>query len=249
MFYVSCGLAVLAMTAQPLLTCEAPLYGSTNSAGDAMNGAEDVTINEEAVNNAHRQARSNNVFPFDYIVPTLNDYQTEAINAGYTNRGEMFSARVMAQLASHFRPSQYHIQLVKEDLIAPETPTPSPTKKRHCYKVYSDDGNSTEGSSRAVKEDDNDEGQTESSESSDSEVSTKLMATSSRRIKHNLKNSKIHNRMHPNMGIIGEYYSNDRDKFSPFMWKLECKLPLPANRYTPIRLVQRLMRGDLIAVW
>lgn len=230
-FYVSCGLAVLAMAARPLFTGDSLLYGSTNSAGDAVNGQEDVTINEEAVHNAHLQAKSNKVFPLDFEVPTLEDYQNEAVKAGYSNQGEMFSARVMDQIANHFQPTQHDIKLVKEDLMAAQTPPQSPTKKRNNSSpiTISDDSN----------------------QSSETDKETKKPAklpTSFRGLINGTENPENPTHEIPTNRFLVEYVSNERSN-SPYKWKLETCLPLAAHMYTPIKIVQRLMRGDLVAVW
>lgn len=60
---------------------------------------------------------NDNIFPPDDHVPTLADLQSQAINAGYSGRGEMFSATDLATLAGTHQYGRYRVRLVKRDLL------------------------------------------------------------------------------------------------------------------------------------
>lgn len=60
---------------------------------------------------------NDNVFPPDDHIPTLADLQSRAINAGYSGRGEMFSATDLATLAGTHQYGRYRVRLVKRDLL------------------------------------------------------------------------------------------------------------------------------------
>jgi len=123
----SCGLAVLAMAARPVLTCEAAM-GIACDCGDTYNGLEDVDeLNEvvkkailEATEKERRKAlHSTNctLHPPNIDVPNLADMQTEAIRSGYSGRGEMFSTQAMVNLAKTHQTGRYNVTLVKRDLL------------------------------------------------------------------------------------------------------------------------------------
>lgn len=123
----NCGLAVLAMAARPILTCEAAV-GSDLDCGDNYNGLDDVDeLNEmvkkvifEATEKERRKAlHSTNctIPPPDIDVPNLEDIQKEAIRSGYSGRGEMFSTQAMVNLAKTHQNGRYNVTLVKRDLL------------------------------------------------------------------------------------------------------------------------------------
>ncbi|VVC34825.1 Hypothetical protein CINCED_3A019026 [Cinara cedri] len=232
----NCGLAVLSMAARPMLTCEGLLYGSTNIATDAVSGTEDITINLAAVKNAQLQNQLNKKCQINFVVPDLIDYYDVAIDAGYTSFGEMFSARVMAQLADFFRPGQHSIDLVREDWTTPQTPRTTPPqtpKKGHCCKTESDDCEEKKTySGKSLLDSD--------------KPSTSAPVKSFNRTVNGPNQSKIQILENTKITHIKEYSS--KDAHSPYQWNLESGRPLPAYMYTPIKLVQRLIRGDLIAV-
>jgi len=121
-------LAVLAMAARPILTCEA-VMGSVRDCGDNYNGLEDVDELNEVVKKAildftekerRKAVHSTNstIHPApDIDVPNLADIQKEAIRSGYSGRGEMFSTQAMASLAKTHQTGRYNVTLVKRDLL------------------------------------------------------------------------------------------------------------------------------------
>jgi len=123
----SCGLAVLAMAARPILTCEAAM-GITYDCGDTYNGSRDVDeLNEvvkktilEAIEKERQKALHSTNFtphPPEIDAPNLADIQKEAIRSGYSGRGEMFSTQAMVNLAKTHQTGRYNVTLVKRDLL------------------------------------------------------------------------------------------------------------------------------------
>ncbi|XP_025197481.1 uncharacterized protein LOC112596205 [Melanaphis sacchari] len=122
----NCGLAVLAMAARPIITCEATM-GDVHEGGNNYNEDSDlnevvekanIELSEKELRDAESStSKSNTTNPSEIFVPNIADFQREAIRCGYSGRGEMFSAQAMVNLARMHKAGRYNVTLVKNDLL------------------------------------------------------------------------------------------------------------------------------------
>ncbi|XP_026821412.1 uncharacterized protein LOC113559839 isoform X2 [Rhopalosiphum maidis] len=111
----NCGLAVLAMAARPILTCEAAM-GNFQDEDDQVVEKAFFESSEKEQRKAERST-DNTTYPPENYVPSLADFQREAIRSGYSGRGEMFSTQAMVNLATTHKTGRYNVTLVKRDLL------------------------------------------------------------------------------------------------------------------------------------
>lgn len=117
----SCGLAVLAMAALPLRVCEVAEGVVPSGNGNYTKGSKDsvkmYNFRREVLLSAHgsSDSQSDPIRSSEIHPPTLAKLQLGALSAGYSSHGEMFSARALAQLAIKLQLA-YNVRLVKRVL-------------------------------------------------------------------------------------------------------------------------------------
>jgi len=122
MFHCSCGLAVLAMAMRPILICEVAEGGAAKCGSESINGTEkndDLnSVMESTIKRGISKAVSqNNIWPQHYEPPTLMDLQDQVIRSSYSSMGEMFSSLAMAKIASLYQCGRYKVRLLNRPLI------------------------------------------------------------------------------------------------------------------------------------
>lgn len=120
-FCCSCGLAVLAMAARPVLTCEVAFGGAPKDGGATQDGTDKQQCEIQsamccAINEAQVE---NKPWPRHYP-PNLSDLQKQAIMMGVSGRGEMFSACTLANLAAEHQCGRYKVCLINQSLLNTE---------------------------------------------------------------------------------------------------------------------------------
>lgn len=105
------------MAARPLRVCEVAEDLHKSQYGDKMDKYRRETI---ISGYGYYYSESNQVRPSEIHPPTLAKLQLQAISAGYSAKGEMFSARALAQLAKE-QQSTYDVQLIKHALMNTQT--------------------------------------------------------------------------------------------------------------------------------
>lgn len=117
----SCGLAVLAMAACPVLISEVALADAQDDELEAFDELDEVVEKasmELSEKDKPKSERSTNniIYPPNNYRPNIEDFQREAIRSGYSGHGEMFSTQAMVNLARRHQTGQYNATLVNRDL-------------------------------------------------------------------------------------------------------------------------------------
>jgi len=118
----SCGLAVLAMAACPILTSEVALDDAQYDELDDFDELDEVmekAFMEPSEKDKPKPERSTNstIYPPNNYRPNIEEFQREAIKSGYSGHGEMFSTQAMVNLARRHQTGQYNVTMVNRDLF------------------------------------------------------------------------------------------------------------------------------------
>jgi hypothetical protein len=134
------------MAARPILGFEVAVNGAAaNNVCDSYNKLKNTNPTNDAVEEALIQNIKKNWSEFvgDHTSlpeilnpPTINQLQLDAINHGYTARGEMFSALAMTVIADKHQAGRYKAWLVERDLL--NDPTPSTSKYDNARNARDD---------------------------------------------------------------------------------------------------------------
>lgn len=145
-FYNSCGLAVLAMAARPIMGFEVAVNGAAAiNMYDNYYKLKNTYITNDPVEEALIQNIKNNwsefvgnhtYFPEILNPPTLEQLQQDAINYGYSNHGEMFSTLALTVIADKHQAGRYKAWMVERDLL--NDPTPSTSRYANAHKANDD---------------------------------------------------------------------------------------------------------------
>lgn len=118
----SCGLAVLAMAACPILTREVALGDAQNDElegfGELDKVAEKAFMKPSKKDKPKAERSTNNIiYPPKNYRPNIEDFQREAIESGFSGNGEMFSTEAMVNLARRHQTGHYNVTMVNQDLF------------------------------------------------------------------------------------------------------------------------------------
>lgn len=122
LFYISCGLAVLAMATRTIRACEVAVGGAANGGSDNPYGIENtntlnVLVRNSLENGWKTELKVNpNVHPIS-PPPTLAELQKKAVSLGFSGRGEMFSTIALACLADFYRKGRYNLTMMNRNLL------------------------------------------------------------------------------------------------------------------------------------
>lgn len=111
------------MAARPILGCEVIAGGAAYGGGASNNGFDDMWRQvSDAKIRSFCKARSKKLpCPAHINSPSLDELQSRAIARNLSGRGEMFSATAMARLAAEHQCGRYIVRLVQQNNDSHET--------------------------------------------------------------------------------------------------------------------------------